>query len=401
MNDPDHNFFERVKQLSPELQLLLWSVRVDDKLKNIPGKYLNTKRSIADIEQFKRLSFSMGLLPVFYKKLKMLDRENIDRQLYEIFKEAYMEILSRNIKLSNKLERIFQLLKKNDLDLIAFKGPMLGLIAYNDIAFRSSSDLDFMVSNDEFSRVVDELREIGFSTLFPYQKKIIKYLSRSWRDIHLTKGFYHLDIHQQFAQGPSFFRINEKNMEHSRKVKLNNIEISTFSPEDSLVLMAINCAKDGFSSLKHFRDIAGIVLNNPELNWKRLFASSKEKRSLKIVMISLKLSQIFCGLELPENVLEQTDSGTVKKKADEIADRILTSGFKTDMLTSYFSFAGSLDTILSKSRFYLWYFMYPSPHIHSGIFKLPDKLFFLIRIISPFYLFFNHLSRLIRSKPGK
>jgi len=97
--------------------------------------------------------------------------------------------------------------------------------------------------------------------------------------------------------------------------------------------MAIHCAKDGFSSLKHFRDITGIILSNPQLNWERILVSAKRKKCFRILLISLGLSQKFCGLILNSEIeTEITDLSTsqygnknvfkvkAKYKTNEIVD---------------------------------------------------------------------------------
>ncbi len=392
------DFEERVKHLSPELQLLLWSIRVDEKLTDAAEKILYSKNVISDFESFKRLTFSKGVLSLLYKKIKTLDMDKLDPGLVHVFKEAYMEILSRNIKLTNQLKIISELLIKNNLDMIAFKGPTLGVIAYGDIAYRSSADLDILVSNVQFPTVVEVIRKTGFLPRFQFKEKIIKYLQKSWRDIHLEKGFYHIDIHQQLAQGPSFFRSTPEKLGSGTSVKFDDLDIATLSPEETLVMMAINCAKEGFSSLKHFSDISGIILNNPHIKWERVWSSARDKRCFNILQISLGLSQIFCGLHLSPEIALDINIKTIAKKLEAFTKRVLTFSFDNESIHAYFSFGDSLDSLSSRIRFYFWYLFSPSPQLHGKIFTLPVRLFFLIPVMSPFYLLFSHLNQLLKSR---
>ena len=400
----ERDFEESVKKLSPEYQLLLWSIRVDDKLTDLAKNILYSKNVIFNFESFKRLAFSKGVLSLLYKKMKTLNLDKLNSELIHVFKEAYMEILARNIKLTNKLGTLSGILENNDLDMIAFKGPALGLIAYGDIAYRSSADLDILVPNNQFPEVIEVIRKSGFSPRFPFREKVVKYLQRSWRDIHLEKDFYHIDIHQQFAQGPSFLRATSEDLESIVKIKLDTQEVGTLSAEDSLVTMAVHCSKDGFSSLKHFRDITGIILNNPKLNWERVLSSAKAKKCFRILLISLGLSQKFSGLLLPSDIEQKIKSRFVKNKIKTFSERIFSFRFDNESIYSYISFGGALDTESARLRFFLWYLFFPSPQLHKKIFKLPSWLFFLIPLLSPFYLSFSHLFRLLRSRmshPGK
>jgi hypothetical protein len=398
MKQEETNFVNRVSKLSPELQLLLWSIRVDDQFLDKAKKYLYAEKSVRNISKLLRMSHNKGLTQLLYSRIKMLDRAKIDQGLLKSFKEIYFSNIADNMKLSNNLGRIFQLLEKNGLNPVAFKGPALGIISYNDIALRFSSDLDIMIRNCEFKAVIKILIKNGYSVPVSAKKKIIQYTYRTWRDINVRKGDYHFDIHQQIAKGLKSFRPDDETFKSCKKVKLNKIDIKTFSAEDSLVIMAINSATDGFSSLKHFRDISGIVINNPELNWERVLLSAENKKSLKMVKISLKFCQLFCGLKLPGHIADQINERSINRLFNVFVNRLFSRNFKLDILTCNLTVPKSLDIIFSKIRFYLWFLRYPSPQMHPAIFRLPGKLFFIIPFIAPFYLIYDYLSRFFKIK---
>lgn len=401
MKSKKTDFVNKVSKLSPELQLLLWSIRVDDLFVKSAKEYLYAKKSFDEISKLLKTSHYKGLTQFLYFRIKTLDVVKIDQELLKVFKNVYFSTISDNMKLSNNLGRTIRLLERNNLNPVAYKGPTLGIISYNDIALRFSADLDIMIRNREFEKVIKILADNGYFIPVTSKRKIIKYTKRTWRDINLEKGDYHFDIHQQIEKGPKFFRLDNSAFNSYRKIKLNKINIKTFSPEETLVIMSINCASDGFGSLKHYRDIAGIIINNSELNWNQVFLSAEKKKSLKIVKISLKFSQLFCGLKLPENISELIDSKSLNRSFDFFLDRLFQKKFDLDIITCILTIPRSLDTIFSKIRFYLWFFLHPSPQMHPNIFRLPGVLFFLIPFISPFYLFYDYLSRLFKIKMKK
>ncbi len=394
----EKRFVENVLKLSPELQLLIWSVRVDDLFVELAEKYFYSESPVVDIQKLLKLSHLKGLTPLLYSKMKALDPKKINKRFTKAFKDIYFSTISDNMKLSNNIWRAVNLLRNNGLDPIPYKGPTLGIIAYGDIALRSSADIDIMIHNFEFEQAINIFVNNGYSIPVSSKKKIIKYTYKTWRDINLEKGEYHFDIHQQIEKGPEFFRPDDDAFKSCIKVKLNKKEIKTFSPEETLVIMAINCASDGYGSFKHYRDITGIIIKNPDLNWEKVFFSAGKKKSLKIVKISLKFSKLFCGLKLPEDISEAIETKSLNRFFDNLVGRLFFKNFELDILTNILTIPKSLDTVFSKIRFYFWFFLHPSPQMHPPIFRLPGKLFFLIPFISPLYLFCDYTSRLLKIK---
>ncbi len=385
----DPRLLNRTGNLPDEQQLLLWAIRMDDLLTQSAARVLYAEQDINHSRILGTVS-RKGLAPLLYRKIKKLDQKRIDPALHRALKTAYMENAARNMRMVNDLERICSELDQQKLSYIAYKGPVAGILAYNDIALRQYSDLDLMVRHQEFDRVLRFFVEMGFCIPPTFKKKELDYTRKSWRDIGVRKGNLHIDIHQMIAKGPCFFRPFDETWENCVWMKLNRDTVQTFSFEDSLVVHSINNAKDGFSSLKQFRDMAGLIYNWPDLDWDRVFLIAERRKSLNILLVSLKLANLFCGVPLPESIRVLTERPTVARKVRFYVDRLFSTGFNVDILSWYLSVPASLDTLLSKFRFYMWFAFNPAPQVHPEMFRLPGFLIPLFPFIHPFNLLFRH-----------
>ncbi|MFO7751219.1 MAG: nucleotidyltransferase family protein, partial [Desulfobacteraceae bacterium] len=312
-----------------------------------------------------------------------------------------MENTARNMRMVNDLERICSELDRQGLSYIAYKGPVGGMLGYNDIALRQFSDLDLMIRHQEFDRVLRFFGEMGFDIPQGSRKKVIDYTGKSWRDIGASKGNLHIDLHQMMAKGPCFFRPFDETWENCVGVKLNRDTVQTFSIEDSLVVHSINNAKDGFSSLRQFRDIAGLMQEAGDIDWDRVVLIAEKRKSLTILLVSVKLAHLFCGAALPESIRVLTERRSVERKVKFYVDRLFSTGFNVDILSWYLTVPACLDTVLSKFRFYAWFASNPAPQVHPEMFRLPGYLFFLFPVLQPFNLLFRYGRAVFLKGPGE
>jgi hypothetical protein len=60
-----------------------------------------------------------------------------------------IEIAKTNMLMTAELIAVMKLLKDNEIEAIAFKGPTLSQMAYGDITLRQFSDLDILIDQKD------------------------------------------------------------------------------------------------------------------------------------------------------------------------------------------------------------------------------------------------------------
>lgn len=278
-----------------------------------------------------------------------------------------------------------------------FKGPVLAVQAYNDNVMRQSSDLDIMILNRDFNKVLEILSDNNFiPNLSP---KIKNYIRRTWRDLSMSGRNLNLDMHQQVAKGPAFFRLKPEMWETAAVIQLNNNNVTTFSTADTLVFLCIHCAKDGFGSLRRFRDIAGLIDLHPGIDWDAVYSRASAMKSMRLLEVGLKMTEHLCGIKLPHFIVNRISRNEpVNNLFNFFLNRFLSNKCNLRILTWYLTIPKVLDTTWSKLKYYTWFAVSPSPQIHRPLFNLPASFYFLFPAVHPFYLLFKYGREFFRTK---
>src|SRR6185295_1241913 len=86
-----------------------------------------------------------SIMPLVYVQLERHAGDLVPHDILAKFKQHYMENLARNTILTAELCRLINLFRDEGIEAIPYKGPVLALFAYGDIALRRFVDLDVIV----------------------------------------------------------------------------------------------------------------------------------------------------------------------------------------------------------------------------------------------------------------
>lgn len=390
----EKEFKKRVTELSSNRQALLWAIRMDEAFTANAATLFHLHM---DWQKLIVTSLGLGIFPILYKRIKSLEKGIVPGHIKQLFKNLFQTGVVHNLKLSNELIILQDIFKKEGISIISFKGPTLAVQAYNDSAMRQSSDLDIMILNRDFNKAWEILSDNNFIPNFI--PKAQDYIRKTWRNLNMSRGNLKLDIHQQVAKGPSFFRLKPDMWESATTIQLNNKNVTTFSTADTLVFLCIHCAKDGFGSLKRLRDITGIIHLHPEIDWDAVYYRASVMKSIRLLEVGLKMSEQLCGLKLPHFIVKRISRNeSVNNLFHFFLNRLLSNKCNLHILTWYLTIPRTLDTTWSKLKYYKWFAVNPSPKLHRPLFNLPPSFYFLFPVIHPFYMLFKYGGGFFRTK---
>jgi hypothetical protein len=219
--------------------------------------------------------------------------------------------------LSAELIRILDALAAAGIQAIPYKGPVLAVQAYGDLALRDFADIDLVVRQRDVSAANDMLARLGFSPQFPpifapdEKSPLIPgeydYLDRERQlivELHTEQTLRH------FPSPPDLEEICSR----LETVSLSGHPIHTFSPEDTFVFLCVHGSKDCWERIVWVADVAEFVASHSRLDWDRLYAFADSVRARRIVHLGLALADHLIGISLP---------GTIRSRAD--ADRVAVS----------------------------------------------------------------------------
>ena len=226
----------------------------------------------------------------------------------------------RNLAMFRELVSVMNILKKHGITPIPYKGPVLAIMTYKNLGFRSFGDLDFYVSREDVSRTREILIENGYEPLMelsPNQEEAFHKFQREYHFNNKSTGIT-LEIKWKFlSMLPS---INETFCHDSKflsEVYLDQFKVKTVSPEPLILILAIHNASHSFSSLYRFCDLSEIIKSEESVNWWHLMETANKLRVCNIFMINLYILRELFQIELPDDVQEQFDED-VAKLSEEI-----------------------------------------------------------------------------------
>jgi hypothetical protein len=384
-------------QFTPEQELLLWSIRVDHAKDQRISEILTGG---VDWTYVRETAIQHGIIPLLYKRLKedMIDLVPPD-ELAEL-RTLFMENAARNLRMTQELFKVLDLLAEAGIEAMPFKGPALAIQAYGDLSMRSFCDLDILIHEKDFDRVYKLLVDNRFTPYIQIDSEIKKKFVILQKDLSFSRHDIHIEIHWRIAE--RFFVVPidlEKVWNQNKSILLNNREIQTFNPEDVLILLCIHGSLHFWQDLKWISDLNYLIKNHLDLKWDQIIHRSEKMGIRRIFTISLLLADEFGGIIFPLIIKKILSS-------DEISQNLTISISPNFFLQNKIILTPPLHYMKSRERV-RDQINYGLRCITCGIltpnrydFKfiaLPSLLFPLYFLIRPFRILMEHVPPLLKS----
>nr|WP_228144711.1 nucleotidyltransferase family protein [Poseidonibacter parvus] len=335
-------------------------------------------------DDFIALSYTHGVFPLVYHTLKE-HKDILPKDLSLKLKTINMDIAKQNMLMTSELIKVMKLLEENDIEAIAFKGPTLCQLVYDDVISRQYVDIDLLIKEDYFDNTVTILKKFDYQEKFEYsigKKKIEKLLSD--HTFINPNNNIPIEIHNKLFS--SDFPINLNSdifFKNTTNILINNNSINSFSKEYLLVYLCLHGSKHLFSRISWILDIHKLI-NKYDLDWELIDNIIQKSDSKIIVYSSLFLSRYLLNTKLPENIKNKYND-----KYKKIVKLIIEN--KKNMDEDKFSIINLImfDTVKQKI-FYIFYLFKPSFLDYQSLNKdyNSELLYYIIRpfnILSRFF----------------
>src|SRR6185503_3654700 len=107
--------------------------------------YARTTEGEVDWEYVFQLARRHSVVPLVYLQLERHAPDLVPQPFLAKLKKHYIENSARNTVLTAELCRLISLFAAAGIEAIPYKGPVLSLFAYGDVALRRFVDLDVIV----------------------------------------------------------------------------------------------------------------------------------------------------------------------------------------------------------------------------------------------------------------
>lgn len=285
-------------KIRPEDELLFCCARtktseeVGDRIKVLVRRNL-------DWHYLMKSAFHHKVVPLLYQNLRPISPSTIPEQYLNELQKYYEFNAKRNLFLAVELIKLLRLLEVKKIFAIPYKGPAIAILAYRNISLRQFSDLDILVHPDDYLKTMNLFLENGYRLKAEY----------GW-ECSLIDANYGVcvDLHRGIAPKKFPVFLDFQAMKQRLGVlQIGSGEIMTFCPEDMLIILCIQLAKDGWEHsyehpicLSKLCDLSELIQAHPDMNWKRVFKDTKKIGCWRMLLVSLSLVHVIFGTPIPK-----------------------------------------------------------------------------------------------------
>jgi hypothetical protein len=324
-----------------------------------------------------------------YRSLNAIRPAGIPSSVMERLRHKAQEIAGRNLLLATELLSLLDLLNANGISVMPYKGPALACQVYGELRLRSFRDLDILVRRIDIPRARGLLVENGYQPRVKMTASKERAILRSECDeVFMGTSDRILEVH--WAITPPFFSFHletEDLFSRATKIELLGKSVLAPSPEDLLLILSVNGAKDMWNRMEFICRVAELLYRYPEIQWSTIFSRAQELGAERMLLLGLFLAHQLLGASLPADVLQRLQQSKILwDLANQVCERLF---FRPEVLPSQFE----LTRFRLRTRERLRdRFTYCFKRALSPTYKdlenmsLPPSLEFLYPLVRPFRL---------------
>ena len=195
--------------------------------------------------------------------------------------------------------------KKEGLEAIPFKGPVLAWTLFGNVGERHSSDLDILVRNADTARIIELAALEGYELEYPQKglsRRQWKYYSRYKKDIGLLnreKGIL-VELHYSFE---NYLGLRSGHMDlflrEKEEVRIGDMHFLCMNRHYTFLYLILHGGVHQYRRLFWLRDVAE-ALKRWELDHRKVLSDAKDMGLERLLGIGLELAGEVYQVNIPE-----------------------------------------------------------------------------------------------------
>jgi hypothetical protein len=305
-----------------------------------------------------------------------------NQSLSELLPGEFLDLLrphalaraSASLKLTAELLEVVEVLEREGIRAVPFKGAVLSQIAYGDPGARPFTDNDILVDRSVLERALECLGRLGYEQKPEGSAKRERYILDTGYKVTLARSPYgpFLDLHWEVALpelgiAPSLREMGQRTGE----VVLRGTVVHTLAREDLFLALVIHGARHHWQRLLWIFDLAALARGG-ELDWNTLHQNSDRFGISTMLNTSLHLCNVCFNTGLPIRGALGSRSLRHVESALKLLDRDL--GPWASERSKARLFLNGIDRPLVRLKRSFWLVVRPTPRDFE-FWNLPDVLF--------------------------
>lgn len=250
-----------------------------------------------------------AVLPLVYQRLRNLKASDISGPLEEV--QGHLQGNTFwNLLLTRELLTLLAYFASHNVVAVPFKGPVLAVAAYGDLALRQFNDLDILVKKSDVLKAKELLLALGYQPemeLSPEEEVALLEHQFHYAFLNKEENFL-LEVHWEVSAKYISFPLDYQNLwARLESQTLLGRQVLTFTPEDTFLILCVHGAKHCWGRLSWIVDLAALIAAHPHLDWGQVMSQATKLNSRRMVLLGLFLGKHLGGATLPfdlERLLE-------------------------------------------------------------------------------------------------
>jgi len=299
-------YSDLIKRDTPEVQLLLRCACTQPHPQTITEIQHLVKTQEIDWNYLMQMAHKHRICPLVYRNLNSLCQQALPKVTHHRLQGQFFANTQNNFRLTQELLRLLPLFSQQQLRVLPYKGTVLAATVYGKVAFRQVWDIDLLVCASDFTPSCNLLLSQGYQVRETFDRE---------------QAFFHpqknLEVDLHWGITPIYFPIPidfEQFWQRKQTVTLAHTPLDTFSPEDLLLILCVQVAKDCWERRQHLEhlakvcDIAELLTHTPQLNWQYILNQAQAWDAMTILYFGLALAQGLLAAPLPHSICAEIQS---------------------------------------------------------------------------------------------
>ena len=330
-----------------------------------------------------------SVVPLLYLQLQRHASDLVPEEQLHKLKQHYLENSARNTVLTAELCRLIGLFADSGIEAIPYKGPVLSLFAYGDLAVRRFVDLDVIVKKTDVLKARDILLAEGYAPAKSLSLTQQELLLRTQHNMQFSRENRRWIIELHWEVAPHLFA-SSVSAEHIWQdlisIDVNGIELKTLSADDLLFSLCVHGSRHLWERLSWICDVAELIRRH-QFNWIKLLERAATADNERMFLLGIHLAQELLDAPLPDEVQQRCNSDEQLKVLAANVIEHLFNGTTHVPATSREIFKYNIrvrKTLIARAR-YLVHMLRPTDSDLSRR-SLPSHMSFIYYLVRPFRL---------------
>ena len=333
-----------------------------------------------------------SVVPLLYLQLERHASDLVLAEKLSQLKKHFLENSARNTILTAELCRLITSFAAAGVDTIPYKGPVLALFAYGNVALRRFVDLDIIVNKTDVLKAREILLGHGYTPSKSLSLSQQELLLRTQHNLQFSRDNHRLIVELHWEVAPHLFAstVDAATLwQNLLTIDLSGTPVKTLSAEDLLFSLCVHGSRHLWERLGWICDVAELISRH-NLNWDALLKRVDTADSERMFLLGLYLAEQLLDAPLPAEVMQRCDADErLPSLAENIVEHLF-SGTTHAPATAREIFKYNLGvrkTLNARAR-YLLHMLRPTDS-DLGARTLPAKLSFAYYLVRPFRLLFK------------